>query len=269
LVIWDMTEGRTLFESTAAYYARFRPPYPEQAFDALIDRFRLNAESHVLDLGCGTGQIAIPLACRMIPIHAVDPDIEMLSEGQCAEERAGICRICWYRGDDTVVDQLFLPPLAACIMGASFHWMDREGVLRKLDRMIVSGGGVAVLSGSGSVWSDSGEDWVAVAKKVITEFLGPERRAGSGIYTRPPERHEILLRRSAFSNVEDLTFEQEQVVSVDDIIGLQLSTSYASPAQLGEHIEDFTKMLRRRLLEVNPFATFRGSVKTQVLIATR
>ena len=50
-----------LFEGAAAYYARYRPKYPMAMFDRLVDRFDLGTLSSVLDLGCGTGQLALPL----------------------------------------------------------------------------------------------------------------------------------------------------------------------------------------------------------------
>ena len=120
-----------LFEGTAWYYARYRPAYPTKAIDLLTARFNLNHASAVLDLGCGTGQIAIPLAARGIPVSAIDPDVEMLAEGLRAEQRAGIYGITWLRGDDGCLNRLPLAPLTLCTMGESFHWMNRDEVLRE------------------------------------------------------------------------------------------------------------------------------------------
>ena len=53
-----------LFHEAAWYYARFRPPYPDALFDYLIRKFDLGGRSNLLDLGCGTGQVANPLPRR-------------------------------------------------------------------------------------------------------------------------------------------------------------------------------------------------------------
>ncbi len=258
-----------LCQGTAWYYARYRPGYPPEAIARLIQRFNLTSSTPVLDLGCGTGQIAIPLSARRIPVYAVDPDVEMLAEGLRAEQSAKVCGIAWRLGGDKSLHQLVFPPIAVCTMGSSFHWMDRDNVLKTLDRMIVPSGGVAVLSSGGSVWSDRVDSWAAVVKDVVVEFLGSERRAGSGTYSHPTENHEVVLARSPFRRVERFDFRSSQAITVNEIIGLQLSTSYASPVQLGKRIGEFRRVLKVRLLEIEPSGMFSSQTITEVLVATR
>ena len=61
-----MTESyKDLFRGTAWYYARYRSGYPEAFFKLVRNKFELSKVDRVLDLGCGTGQIAIPV-CRFV-----------------------------------------------------------------------------------------------------------------------------------------------------------------------------------------------------------
>src|SRR6185369_6648776 len=46
------------------YYQRYRRGYPDQVVDALVAALRLRPDDVVLDLGCGTGQLTLPLAGR-------------------------------------------------------------------------------------------------------------------------------------------------------------------------------------------------------------
>lgn len=177
-----------LFQGTACYYARFRRGYPLEVIDTLVARFHLDGTTHVLDLGCGTGHLAVPLASRRIPVHAVDPDLEMLAEGLAAEKAAGAHGIAWYFGDDRCIDQLYLPPLQLTTIGASFHWMARDHVLGILDGLILPSGGVAIVARSdgGSIWSSSNGAWSDVTKQVVIELLGPEHGpAAAHMKTRP------------------------------------------------------------------------------------
>ncbi|MEI2583036.1 methyltransferase [Scytonema sp. PRP1] len=54
----------TLFQGAAWHYARYRPKYPPVLFDLLTQKFELNGQGRLLDLGCGAGLIAIPLRDR-------------------------------------------------------------------------------------------------------------------------------------------------------------------------------------------------------------
>ena len=261
--------GPGLFEGVAWYYARYRPAYPKEAIEFLTARFNLSEATTVLDLGCGTGQVAIPLAARGIPVFAVDPDVDMLAEGLRTEQRSGIQGITWLRGKDNCLHRLRLPPLALCTMGASFHWMNRDKALATLDRFILPNGGVAILSGGISVWSGEEVAWKEVVKQVLHEVLGPDRRAGRGTYTDPQDRHEIVLARSAFGRIERCDFASTQELTVEEIIGQQLSTSYASPAQLGNRIAKFRRIMKERLLDLHPSGAFRYDVPTTILVGTR
>ena len=50
--------GKDLFEGTAWYYSRYRPLYPASLIRYLIGNFPLDGKGQMLDLGCGTGQLA-------------------------------------------------------------------------------------------------------------------------------------------------------------------------------------------------------------------
>ena len=79
------------FSGKAGYYARYRRGYPQEVFDTIISRFALTLSSEILDLGCGTGNVAIPLAERGFRIHAIDPESEMLLEALRCEAAAHTC----------------------------------------------------------------------------------------------------------------------------------------------------------------------------------
>src|SRR5262249_15598510 len=147
------------------------------------------------------------------------------------------------------------PPLQLTVMAASFHWMDRDAVLAALDRMTLASGGVAIISGNigdGSIWSAAEGSWSNVVKEVVVRYLGPDRRAGSGVFQQLRDRHEIVLARSPFKAITKVLIRETAVMHIDEIVGLQLSTSYASPSLLGQRVEDFKRELADRLREFEP-----------------
>src|SRR5690349_14412975 len=116
-----------IFRDTAWYYARFRPPYPAEAIDMVVGRFSLLPGSNVIDLGCGTGQVAIPLAQRGISVTAIDPSQEMLAQGREEAASAGVSNVTWLQGDDASFPELLAEQrFDACVIGSAFQWMDRN-----------------------------------------------------------------------------------------------------------------------------------------------
>ena len=67
-------------ESVASAYV-FRPPYPSELFD-VIESLVQGEPSIILDMGCGTGEILIPMAGRVDRVDAVDQSEAMLKMSQ-------------------------------------------------------------------------------------------------------------------------------------------------------------------------------------------
>jgi hypothetical protein len=49
-----------LFAGTAEYYDKYRVPYPEAMLNDMIERARSTGQGRLLDLACGTGELALP-----------------------------------------------------------------------------------------------------------------------------------------------------------------------------------------------------------------
>jgi SAM-dependent methyltransferase len=257
------------FRGKAGYYARYRRGYPAGVFDAIVAGFDLTPSSEILDLGCGTGNVAIPLAERGFRVHAVDPEPEMLAEGKKCIRDPGTCRIRWQIGADSTLAGLRLPPLRLCTMGLSFHWMDREAVLRTLDGMIEPGGGIACLSRNDSFFSHLENGWGDVVKDVLREMLGDAWDYSGRMKQRREMRHEEIFPVSPFPVTVELSFVVRDTLTVDDIIGLQLSTSYAAPALLTDRYDEFRTLMTRRLLDLEPSGRFTEESVIQLILAKR
>jgi SAM-dependent methyltransferase len=109
-----------------AYAAR--PPYPS-TLDPLFVELAGGADAHVLDLGCGTAELARRLAPRVRAITAVDQSPNMIAQARFLP--GGDARnITWVVGP--VEDVSLTGPFSSALAGQSFHWFDWAVVVRRL-----------------------------------------------------------------------------------------------------------------------------------------
>jgi SAM-dependent methyltransferase len=260
------------FCGKSGYYARYRRGYPAGVFDTIVSRFRLAPESGILDLGCGTGNVSIPLAQRGFHVYAVDPDPEMREEGRRRAKFERITGISWMDGADATLETLHMPPLRLCTMGLSFHWMDRPRVLSTLDRMIDPEGGIACISRNDSFFTHLRNGWGGAVKDVLCGMMGDSWDYSGRLEKKvknEKDRHEDVFVQSPFSAIEIDEFPVRETFTVDEIIGQQLSTSYIDPVILGERNAEFRTRLTKRLLEIEPSGIFTDTVTVQLIIAQR
>ncbi|MFD5491780.1 class I SAM-dependent methyltransferase [Streptomyces sp. GDS52] len=256
------------FASTVPYYAAFRPRYAPEFYTLLADRFHLTGSRRVLDLGAGPGTLALDLAPLVGEVIAVDPQKGMLDEGRRLAAEHGITNITWREGDSTLLPAMDLGPVLLTVMGAAYHWMDRDRVARDLDRIIEPGGAI-VLASRGAPGDFEPAPWRQVVDEVRARHLGPGRRAGSGACSHPEEPHRDVLARSPFSRVDTARWEHILTRTVDEVLGWVFSLSYSSPARLGAKKDAFEQDLRAALLAFAPSGRFDEVIHTEAVIATR
>lgn len=257
-------QGKELFKGTAWYYARYRPAYPPQLFDLLVEKFRLNGSGSLLDLGCGPGDLAIPLASYFEKVIALDADAEMLTEGRRKAVQAGIANIEWVHGRAEQMPPDW-GPFKLIVIGQFFHWMAQQKVLDSVVTKLQPGGGLTIIGVQGRLWSGRAA-WHEVVLSVIKKYLGEKRRAGSGTAKFSGIGWENLLD-SRFPKTEyDLSTHQTDRWSAATLTGYLYSTSYCSRALLGDRVESFERDLEKALLIFNPQNEFTEVVTSDVLM---
>jgi SAM-dependent methyltransferase len=233
-----------MFQGTGSYYARYRPGYPPELLARLAAAAGLDGTGRLLDLACGTGQLAVPLAAYAEEVVAADREPDMLAEIH------GPPHLRTVLADAEGIDESW-GEFRLVTIGRAFHWLDGPAVLDRLARITPQ---VALVG-------DKGEDSSAYTDvlAVSVELFGARPAM-----KQPTVRYAESLAASAFSDVTELSLKVERTWTVDELIGLAYSTSFASPARVGERREEFERTLRERLQPA-----YRERVTVEALLGRR
>ncbi|WP_246001331.1 class I SAM-dependent methyltransferase [Oceanobacillus piezotolerans] len=256
-----------LFKGTAWYYARYRPIYPATLVRYLIDKFNLDGKGQMLDLGCGTGQLALRFADWFESIVGIDTEPEMIQEAKRLVKELRTDNLEWFNGELNSYRKIFEGSFRLVTIAKAFHWMDREEVLETLYEMISNGGGVAIIDN----YSPNKEllPWQKKLNEVVKQWYGKERRAGNTTYSHPKVSYQEIISNSKFDlDMHEIpTYEQNW--TVESIIGNLYSTSYGSKRFLGDSVRMFEQHLKEELLNVNGDGVFKEQINISIKLAIK
>lgn len=127
--------------SVVAAYG-YRPPYPEAIFTVLAGLLT-GSPRHVLDVGCGTGNIARELVAYVDQVDAVDFSWPMIAAGKQLPN-GNHRRLRWLYGriEEVELD----PPYGLVTAGESLHWLDWNIVLPRFRELLLPGAFLAVVN---------------------------------------------------------------------------------------------------------------------------
>ncbi|MGN6796157.1 MAG: class I SAM-dependent methyltransferase [Streptosporangiaceae bacterium] len=202
----------------ADLYHRYRHGYPAAVIDILAEAFKLSPQDLVVDLGCGTGQLTLPLAKRVRAVVGMDPEPDMLRRARRAAHDASISNVSWVLGADTDMPglrHLFgSKSVAAVTIGQALHWMDHEDLFRCAGALIRPGGGVAVVTNGTPLWLQDSA-WSHALREFLEHWLGTELRSACGTDELSQQRYKDALARAglevssaAVDHIVDLSFDQ-------------------------------------------------------------
>lgn len=244
----------TLFQGTATYYAHGRPPYSRTLVQILATEVGLDGSGRLLDVGCGPGTLTIALADQFEEVIGLDPDVEMLAEGARRAHEGGINNIRWIQALAEDIDTVDLGRFRLVTFGQSFHWMDRERVAEMVYDSLEQGGAMAIITHAHDGRPQpEGPSYPLIPheaiRALITRYLGPRRRAGTGFASWSMERFEDTLGRTPFGVPRNLFCpgRNDIVQDIDRVLANYLSTSFAAPHLFGNQLASFEADVRAEL----------------------
>lgn len=207
--------------STAEHYRRYRRDVPEVVLAQLCEALGLTRDDRVLDLGCGTGQVAVPISARVGAVIAVDPEPDMLAQLDARIKDEGLENVTTVRGADRDLPSLLAGPganpIAAVTIATALHWMDAEQVFATSRDRLRAGGGVAVITQGLPIWLQD-SDWARELRSYLGDWVGP-LTSSCGTDPQAFEQRLQLMVRVGFSAVQSFSYTAQVDVDVDYVIG--------------------------------------------------
>jgi SAM-dependent methyltransferase len=245
-----------MFAGTVGYYRRYRPGIPESVA-AVLDQAAPNRHPRrLLDIGTGTGLVVEALLGRFDDIIGTDNDPDMIAAAEAALRPAvpdGTSLLMVEAAAET-----FTPPpgwrAELVTICRAFHWLDQPSVLQRLDQQVAPDGAVAIF-GDNSFWA-VGSPWKTAIRQVIQDFLGEQRRAGSGSFQHHDRPYSEIMAESPFRHVEETRVPVERTWTTESILGYLYSTSFAAPHLFGDHRDEFEQAVKATLAEFSDTDTF-------------
>lgn len=254
---------RDLFKGTASDYERFRPRYPTSLLDDLIARTGLEPGGRLLDVACGTGQIAFDVANRFSRVVAIDQEPDAIEFAAHKASRLGVTNI-EFRVADAEEFSTGTDDFDLVTIGNAFHRVRRRDVARAARTWLRPGGCFALLWGGtpnvppGAVGLHEAEWQVAIAALMAKWMaaLGEERIPATFQAALEAESNESILDAAGFEVLGSWDFLEPYVWSIEMLIGFLYSTSVLSRSFVGDRAAEFEADVRDSLLTVEPSGVF-------------
>lgn len=209
-----MHNSTTRFSARVQDYAKYRPTYPPEAIDYVIDHSGLAPGARIADIGFGTGISAKPFLERGFEVVGVEPNEAMREAGARLLSDFPNFRSIDGTAEDTGLDGDSIDLILAA---QAFHWFDQTKAKSEFRRILRPGGKIALL------WNERLTD----VTPFLREYEDLIQRYATD-YTQVDHRNISSERVAPFFAVPPAhtVFEHKQVFGFEGALGRLASCSY-------------------------------------------
>lgn len=267
----DICFRTDLYQGTAEYYDRFRRPYPADLINDLVIRTGADGTGTLLDLACGTGQVAVALHDEFASICVVDQEPGMI--GVLRQNAAALPDAAAWQFVVAAAEEVSVPESSVDLVtiGNAFHRLRREAVAARVLQWLKPGGHLALLWGGSPNRGDT--PWQQALQATMQRWQdrpGADERIPASYQADRSARPDLeILRSTGFDVVSRQEFPVTEVWTAAEIAGFVASTSVLSPAALCADAAAFDADLRRVLLSCEPDGRFRQDTTFACELARR
>lgn len=250
------------------FYHRYRRGYPAEVVDTVVDAFGLDGNDVVIDLGCGTGQLTVPLARRVRAAIGMDSEPDMLTRAREAARESDTTNVGWLLGADDELDAVAAllgdGQPGAVTIACAVHWMDHDRLFRALRPLVRPGGGVAVIANGTPLWLQE-SPWSRALRQHMEGWLGTRLTATCGTDDDSRARYAESLAAAGFA-VRTSSVDYSMELGIEQIVGGIFSALSVDQLPSPEERPGFADAVRDAL---EPHGPFTEHVHVSILLGTR
>ena len=131
-----------VFDEVAAEYDRRRPTYPDELVDQACQIAGIGSGDHVLEVGCGSGQLTRGLVARGLRVTALEPGKTLMALARQNLAGAGGVEFVNSQFEDALLPR---EQFRAVFSATAFHWVDPKVSWQKAADVLVPGGTLALV----------------------------------------------------------------------------------------------------------------------------
>lgn len=200
------------FSNRAENYARFRPGYPAEIFPFLEAELSLTKDTHIVDIGSGTGLFAEPLLERGFSVTGIEPNEDMR---KVAESR--LKKYSSFESINATAEEtgLAVNSRGLITIAQTFHWLDPLATRLECKRILTSGGHVVL------AWNrEKGDSEFEQKYNALREKYGIAQR--SSVQVDPVLIADFFSPNTSTTKI----FPNKQLLDFEALKGQLLSKSY-------------------------------------------
>ena len=213
-----MTDSTRRFSGRVDDYVRYRPGYPDELIEALMERCGLGPGATVADIGSGTGIFSAKLLDAGLRVYAVEPNDAMraAAERQLAA-RNGFTSVA-AAAESTALDTDSLDLITAA---QAFHWFNNEPARNEFRRVLKPGGYLALIWNRRRTGRAFQDEYDALLRRRAPDY-------GKVNHMNLDDRE--IADFYAPETMRKLRFDYRQRLDFDSLLGRLRSSSYC-PAE--------------------------------------
>jgi len=252
----------------AGFYHEYRRGYPSAVIGTLIGAFSLTSDDVVIDLGCGTGQLTLPIARQVRAAAGVDPEPDMLARARLAAADQGVSNATWVLGADTDI-----PALAALLggrragavtIGQALHWMRYRELIPALVPLLRPGGGIAVVTNGTPMWLQD-SPWSLALRGFLEHWLGTTAAGTTGTDDASQQSYRDTMAEAGLG-VTETRYDYTAELDFDHLVGGIYSALPTQRLPPPDQRAAFAAQIHRA---VAPHAPFTEHVPVRMLLGRR